>query len=94
MNISVSCPICCELLKCEFDGTLHGQVTIGDLGCMEVTVPAEISRHIDTHRIPSADGTGFQQDPRYWVQLRRSLELHIEFMTKRLESLGDVGVTQ
>jgi len=91
MKISVSCPVCRELVTCEFDGTLHGVISIEDLAIMELTTPAEISRHMDSHRTLSGAGTGFELDPRYWQQLRAKLEILAKSIPARLQQLNELG---
>lgn len=91
-NICVVCPICRETLACEFGGTLYGIVAIGDLAIMELTAPAEISRHMDTHRSLNKEGSGFEMESRYWQQLRANLEVQARSVAGRLKSLDDAGL--
>lgn len=91
MTISVICPICRETLTCEFDGTLYGIIAIGDLHLMELTAPAEVSRHMDSHRALNEAG-GYEMDPAYWARLRESLEAQQKSVEARLRSLNDAGL--
>jgi len=90
MKISVKCPICGDVVTCTFDGTLWGILAISDLAIMELTAPAEVTRHVDGHRVLNEAGTGFEMDPRYWTQLRRSLEAQRDGITGRLRGLDDI----
>lgn len=87
MTLSVVCPICNANVTCEFDGTLFGIVSIAELSIMELTAPAEISAHINSHKTVREDGQGFEWDGRYWQRLRTHHEYRAKASAKILEHL-------